>query len=788
MDKHLQPPNILRSFAPTFLIAFSILLAAPSQAGLPQSIRFDSLPVLAVGTADVSPSVQASSSLPVSLASSDTTVVSIVDGKLHSKKVGWTRVTARQPGDAQYDPAPDAVQLVWVVSRPRILSAWGKWDRALGGAVLLPDSLRRDVVQISARSGTIAGIRSNGTGFVVSNRRSLASVGVFPVANAAKVRVSCGGNAMVAISKDGSIQEWGAFWTFSTRPPNPIVPDSLNHGIVDMQFVEDYGIALREDGTTFGVDLVKRQVFETPSAIQAGMASMDLVCTGEDNTADFAFVRTDGSLVTWNRFLGETSGVPDSLKTNLRSISAGTDFLVVVDRNGKVMEWTRAGYRGHESGLPKALLSSGVVSASADGDYAVALKQDGSVITWGRAGYQMKAPDSLVGGTTDIGAANDCGFVGLGMLKPALTFTAPTQTNWGDGDIEAGLVLQSGRAPIFSSSNGEVAEFKEGRILVKHVGTTTLTVSYPADSLWLTAGPVSRTLTVERRRIIVEAQKAKKTFGDTDPPLSYTCGKCSQLDELTGKPERASGESVGSYPVTQGSLRASSDHELFFVSGEFDIQPRKIAVLADSVVKPVGAPDPTLTYRVDGLLEGDKLAGSLARQGGEDPGSYPILLGSLDAGENYEIDFKSANLQISATSGLLGRPSRSATVREVHATVRHPFVERSMAVQASQGFAPEARLARGNAVVDVFLPAAGQVEVSIFDNAGTSVQAWSGEIGQAQWQQLPPTTDGRRRLAMTWDLKSRSGTSVSDGVYLCRVVVRTDSGSKLEQVLRIGVR
>ncbi|MBK9578220.1 MAG: hypothetical protein IPK50_10060 [Fibrobacterota bacterium] len=789
MDKHPQPPNILRFFAPTLLIAFTILMAVPLHAGQSQSIRFDSLPVLRAGTADVSPSVQASSSLPVSLASSDTTVVSIVDGKLRPKQAGWTRLTARQPGDAQYDPAPEVVQLVWVVNRPRILTTWGRWETNLRGVIVVPDSLRHEVVQASVRAGTIAGVRSNETVFVISRAPELDSVTTFSMPNVAKVRVGCDGTNVVAIRKDGSTRTWGQHRRSHPSEAGSMVPDSLNHGIVDMQFLYDYAIALRSDGTVFGVDTRTWKAWDVPTSILSGVTAMDLTCLIDEDKSDFSFLRADGSLVTWNLVEGvTTSNLPDSMKTNIRSIAGGVDFLVAVDRKGRAMEWTRQGLRGGTSGLPKAQLSSGVVSVSADGDYAVALKQDGSMVPWGRLGYSTGAPDSLLGGSMEVFAANAWGFAALGRLKPALSFTAPSKTNWGDGDIEAGLVLQRGRAPVFSSSNDEVADFKEGRILVKHVGTTTLTVSYPGDSLWLPAGPISRSLTVATRRIIVQGQKAQKVFGDADPSLTYSCAQCGPLDVLTGNLERAGGESVGTYLVKQGSLRASRDHDLVFVSDEFIIQPRKIAVLADSVVKPAGAPDPVLTFRVDGILEGDTLAGSLSRQGGEDPGSYPILLGSLEAGENYVIDFRGANLQISATSGLVSRPMRMPAVREVHAAIRHPFVERSMSAHVDKGLAPDGAADRGGAILDVLLPAAGQVEVSIFDNAGTPVQSWSGEIGQARWQQLPPTADGRRRLAMSWDLKSRSGASVSDGVYLCRVLVRTDSGSKLEQVLRIGVR
>jgi hypothetical protein len=71
---------------------------------------------------------------------------------------------------------------------------------------------------------------------------------------------------------------------------------------------------------------------------------------------------------------------------------------------------------------------------------------------------------------------------------------------------------------------------------------------------------------------------------------------------------------------------------------------RSITVTADAITKPIGSSDPWLTYRVTAgsLLAGDSFIGSLAREPGEEPGSYQILQGSLSLWDYYDLHFVGA--------------------------------------------------------------------------------------------------------------------------------------------------
>lgn len=89
------------------------------------------------------------------------------------------------------------------------------------------------------------------------------------------------------------------------------------------------------------------------------------------------------------------------------------------------------------------------------------------------------------------------------------------------------------------------------------------------------------------------------------------------------------------------------------------ITAKPITVTADAKAKAQGQSDPALTYSVDGLIGGDALTGSLARDAGEAPGTYAIRQGSLSAGGNYAITFNGARLTI--TSGATPTPAPDPT-------------------------------------------------------------------------------------------------------------------------------
>jgi hypothetical protein len=161
---------------------------------------------------------------------------------------------------------------------------------------------------------------------------------------------------------------------------------------------------------------------------------------------------------------------------------------------------------------------------------------------------------------------------------------------------------------------------------------------------------VGANLTIGQMAITVTADAKGKVYGDTDPALTYqvTSGGLVSGDSFTGSLTRATGESVGTHAILQGTLSAGANYNLTFVGANLTIGQKPITVTADPKSKAYGDTDPALTYQLTSgaLVSGDSFTGGLTRATGENVGTVAILQGTLSAGANYNLTFVGANLTI----------------------------------------------------------------------------------------------------------------------------------------------
>ncbi|WP_258868493.1 MBG domain-containing protein [Pseudomonas aeruginosa] len=166
----------------------------------------------------------------------------------------------------------------------------------------------------------------------------------------------------------------------------------------------------------------------------------------------------------------------------------------------------------------------------------------------------------------------------------------------------------------------------------------------------------------------VTADSQTKVYGDLDPTLTYTVAGLKNADSQAevlngGALNRAPGEAVGDYGISQGDLALNQgkggNYVLSFVKGNLAITPATLTVEAQDQSKVYGNADPALTHVVHGLKNGDSAAdvlndGSLARVAGEDVGQYRIHQGSIGLnnlqGSNYVLQFVDGSLTITPAS------------------------------------------------------------------------------------------------------------------------------------------
>ncbi|HGM7940576.1 TPA: MBG domain-containing protein [Pseudomonas aeruginosa] len=164
-------------------------------------------------------------------------------------------------------------------------------------------------------------------------------------------------------------------------------------------------------------------------------------------------------------------------------------------------------------------------------------------------------------------------------------------------------------------------------------------------------------LTITKALLNVIADAKTKVYGDADPSLTYQVSGLKSGDSagsiLTGGLNRAAGENVGVYGINQGDLALNSgNYDLSYQGNNLTITKALLNVIADGKTKVYGDADPSLTYQVSGLKNGDTAgavlnSGSLSRVAGENVGVYGINQGGLGlASGNYDLAYQGNNLTI----------------------------------------------------------------------------------------------------------------------------------------------
>lgn len=230
-----------------------------------------------------------------------------------------------------------------------------------------------------------------------------------------------------------------------------------------------------------------------------------------------------------------------------------------------------------------------------------------------------------------------------------ITITADTQSvEYGNPNPDLTYKITSGSLVEGERISGDIARTGNTNIGNYIITKGTLTLS---DNYNLTFEPAPFTITP--RTLTVVADTLEKTFGETDPDLTYEVSGFAYYEDesiLTGNLTRKENESVGTYDITPGDLSAGDNYTIDYTGAEFIIEGKELVVTVDEDLSKVyGEKDPTLSYSASGFEFGDDssiLTGSLSRDRGEDAGQYAITAGNLSAGDNYQINLKTDSLKI----------------------------------------------------------------------------------------------------------------------------------------------
>ena len=238
----------------------------------------------------------------------------------------------------------------------------------------------------------------------------------------------------------------------------------------------------------------------------------------------------------------------------------------------------------------------------------------------------------------------------LSITPKSITITADAQTKvYGEADPTLTYQITSGSLETGDTLTGSLA-----RVLGEEVGEYAINSTLENSNYEITF--VTTNLSITPKSITITADTKTKVYGESDPVLTYqiTSGSLETGDVLTGSLSRDSGEAVGSYSIS--STLANSNYNITFISANFSIELREIAVNADAKTKDYGDVDPELTYQITSgtLVNGDLFTGALTREPGEEVGIYHIYEGTLQLSDNYQLIYTGADLTITNATASIG--------------------------------------------------------------------------------------------------------------------------------------
>ncbi|UYO55138.1 MBG domain-containing protein [Rhodopseudomonas palustris] len=198
------------------------------------------------------------------------------------------------------------------------------------------------------------------------------------------------------------------------------------------------------------------------------------------------------------------------------------------------------------------------------------------------AGKIVTGSYSLTGAEAGNYVLATTGFTGAADITPA------TLTLASNGSVAAGKVYDGTTAAAVTGNgtlsgvigSDEVALLLAGTAYAdKNVGIgKVVTGSYSltgagAGNYVLASTGFTGAADITPRAITVAAEPGSKTSGTSDPVFGFSLinGSLVAGDSLTGALSRDPGESVGSYPILQGTLAASQNYLLSYVGADFTI-------------------------------------------------------------------------------------------------------------------------------------------------------------------------------------------------------------------------
>ncbi len=158
---------------------------------------------------------------------------------------------------------------------------------------------------------------------------------------------------------------------------------------------------------------------------------------------------------------------------------------------------------------------------------------------------------------------------------------------------------------------------------------------------------ITGTLNITPAKITITVNDYVLTYGETLPTsndLTYSITSGTNYNnEIVVNLNWENNKNAGQYDIS-ANFSGAENYEITCNYGKVIINKKPIEVNIDDIQKTYGTQDPTLSYQIEGLLEGDQLFESLKREDGEDAGRYEITFSYSNS--NYIVSANQAYFTI----------------------------------------------------------------------------------------------------------------------------------------------
>ncbi|PSL42900.1 gliding motility-associated-like protein [Chitinophaga niastensis] len=356
------------------------------------------------------------------------------------------------------------------------------------------------------------------------------------------------------------------------------------------------------------IELTNCTFFGNRSGLQGGaifqsnstLKLTNVTISGNNAATEGAGVATTGGTFTaYNSIISGNTSANSSKDTYFSGTTTGINYTILSDQY-----YTSSG--SQQSTLPVQFTNSNTGDLRlTPGNFAI---NKGDPQT-NNTGYAAQAGTSDLAGQPRISnTVIDLGAFELQAQSQTITFPAFSTAIYGDVNIDPQATTTGDATITYTSGNTAVAQVIGNKIKAVGVGTAVVTANAAATSSYLAATPVTRTITVNKKALLVTANDVSRPYSTANPAATFTYSGFVNSEDasvITGTINATYGGNAGSpagtYAITTDVSGASAaNYSLSGANGTLTItpQPQTITFTAPTNVT-YGAAPLTLPLNTD---------------------------------------------------------------------------------------------------------------------------------------------------------------------------------------------